>query len=56
MTNSTQAVSTKNAAGEILSKDALGVTGDQVWTFAKSGKGFSTVQMINMMEHQCGLA
>lgn len=49
VTNSTQAVSTKNAAGEILSKDALGVTGDQVWTFAKSGKGFSTVQMINMM-------
>ncbi|WP_223896485.1 glycoside hydrolase family 66 protein [Streptococcus salivarius] len=49
VTNSTQAVSTKNASGEILSKDALGVTGDQVWTFAKSGKGFSTVQMINMM-------
>ena len=33
VTNSTQSVSTKNAAGEILSKDALGVTGDQVWTF-----------------------
>lgn len=49
VTNSTQAVSTKNAAGDILSKDALGVTGNQVWTFAKSGKGFSTVQMINMM-------
>ena len=52
--NSTQAVSTKNAAGEILSKDALGVTGDQVWTFAKSGKGFSTVQMINMMGINAG--
>ena len=49
VTNSIQAVSTKNVAGEILSKDALGVTGNQVWTFAKSGKGFSTVQMINMM-------
>ena len=49
VTNSTQVVSTKNAAGEILSKDALGVTGDQVWTFAKSGKGFSTVHTINMM-------
>lgn len=49
VTNSTQAVSTKNVAGDILSKDALGVTGNQVWTFAKSGKGFSTVQMINMM-------
>ena len=47
-------VSTKNAAGEILSKDALGVTGDQVWTFAKSGKGFSTVQMINMMGINAG--
>ena len=54
MTNSTQAVSTKNAAGEILSKDALGVTGNQVWTFAKSGKGFSTVQMINMMGINAG--
>ena len=54
VTNSTQAVSTKNAAGEILSKDALGVTGNQVWTFAKSGKGFSTVQMINMMGINAG--
>lgn len=54
VTNSTQAVSTKNVAGEILSKDALGVTGDQVWTFAKSGKGFSTVQMINMMGINAG--
>lgn len=54
VTNSTQAVSTKNATGEILSKDALGVTGDQVWTFAKSGKGFSTVQMINMMGINAG--
>lgn len=54
VTNSTQVVSTKNAAGEILSKDALGVTGDQVWTFAKSGKGFSTVQMINMMGINAG--
>lgn len=54
VTNSTQYVSTKNAAGEILSKDALGVTGDQVWTFAKSGKGFSTVQMINMMGINAG--
>ena len=35
VTNSTQAVSTKNAAGDILSKDALGVTGNQVCTFAK---------------------
>ena len=52
--NSTQSVSTKNTAGEILSKDALGVTGDQVWTFAKSGKGFSTVQMINMMGINAG--
>ena len=40
VTNSTQSVSTKNAAGEILSKDALGVTGDQVWTFAKIRKRF----------------
>ena len=54
VTNSTQVVSTMNAAGEILSKDALGVTGDQVWTFAKSGKGFSTVQMINMMGINAG--
>lgn len=54
VTNSTQSVSTKNAAGEILSKDALGVTGDQVWTFAKSGKGFSTVQIINMMGINAG--
>lgn len=54
VTNSTQSVSTKNAAGEILSKDALGVTGDQVWTFAKSGKGFSTVQMLNMMGINAG--
>lgn len=54
VTNSTQPVSTKNTAGEILSKDALGVTGDQVWTFAKSGKGFSTVQMINMMGINAG--
>ncbi|CCB94514.1 hypothetical protein SALIVA_0163 [Streptococcus salivarius JIM8777] len=54
VTNSTQAVSTKNASVEILSKDALGVTGDQVWTFAKSGKGFSTVQMINMMGINAG--
>lgn len=54
VTNSTQSVSTKNTAGEILSKDALGVTGDQVWTFAKSGKGFSTVQMINMMGINAG--
>ena len=54
VTNSTQVVSTKNAAGEILSKGALGVTGDQVWTFAKSGKGFSTVQMINMMGINAG--
>ena len=54
MINSTQSVSTKNTAGEILSKDALGVTGDQVWTFAKSGKGFSTVQMINMMGINAG--
>lgn len=54
VTNSTQSVSTKNAAGEILSKDALGATGDQVWTFAKSGKGFSTVQMINMMGINAG--
>ena len=54
VTNSTQSVSTKNVAGEILSKDGLGVTGDQVWTFAKSGKGFSTVQMINMMGINAG--
>lgn len=54
VTNSTQAVSTKNVAGENLSKDALGVTGNQVWTFAKSGKGFSTVQMINMMGINAG--
>lgn len=54
VTNSTQSVSTKNTSGEILSKDALGVTGDQVWTFAKSGKGFSTVQMINMMGINAG--
>ena len=54
VTNSNQAVSTKNASGEILSKDALGVTGNQVWTFAKSGKGFSTVQMINMMGINAG--
>ena len=54
VTNSNRSVSTKNAAGEILSKDALGVTGDQVWTFAKSGKGFSTVQMINMMGINAG--
>lgn len=54
VTNSTQSVSTKNAAGEILSKDELGVTGNQVWTFAKSGKGFSTVQMINMMGINAG--
>lgn len=54
VTNSTQAVSTKNAADDILSKDALGVTGNQVWTFAKSGKGFSTVQMINMMGINAG--
>ena len=54
VTNSTRSVSTKNASGEILSKDALGVTGDQVWTFAKSGKGFSTVQMINMMGINAG--
>lgn len=54
VTNSIQAVSTKNAAGDILSKDALGVTGNQVWTFAKSGKGFSTVQMINMMGINAG--
>lgn len=54
VTNSHQSVSTKNAAGEILSKDALGVTGNQVWTFAKSGKGFSTVQMINMMGINAG--
>lgn len=54
VTNSIQAVSTKNAAGENLSKDALGVTGNQVWTFAKSGKGFSTVQMINMMGINAG--
>lgn len=54
VTNSTQSVSTKNATGEILSKDALGVTGDQVWTFVKSGKGFSTVQMINMMGINAG--
>ena len=54
VTNSTQAVSTKNAAGDILSKDGLGVTGNQVWTFAKSGKGFSTVQMINMMGINAG--
>lgn len=54
VTNSTQSVSTKNASGEILSKDALGVTGNQVWTFAKSGKGFSTVQMINMMGINAG--
>ena len=52
--NSIQAVSTKNTADEILSKDALGVTGNQVWTFAKSGKGFSTVQMINMMGINAG--
>lgn len=54
VTNSIQAVSTKNVAGDILSKDALGVTGNQVWTFAKSGKGFSTVQMINMMGINAG--
>ena len=54
VTNSIQAVSTKNVAGEILSKDALGVTGNQVWTFAKSGKGFSTIQMINMMGINAG--
>lgn len=54
VTNSIQAVSTKNAADENLSKDALGVTGNQVWTFAKSGKGFSTVQMINMMGINAG--
>ncbi|WP_314676828.1 glycoside hydrolase family 66 protein [uncultured Streptococcus sp.] len=54
VTNSNRSVSTKNASGEILSKDALGVTGNQVWTFAKSGKGFSTVQMINMMGINAG--
>ena len=30
------------------------MTGNQVWTFAKSGKGFSTVQMINMMGINAG--
>ena len=48
-TNSNRSVSTKNVTGEILSKDALGVTGDKVWIFVKSGKGLSTVQMINMI-------
>lgn len=49
VTNSNRSVSTKNATGEILSKDALGVTGDKVWIFVKSGKGLSTVQMISMI-------
>lgn len=49
MTNSNRSVSTKNVTGEILSKDALGVTGDKVWIFVKYGKGLSTVQMINMI-------
>ena len=49
VTNSNRSVSTKNITGEILSKDALGVTGDKVWIFVKSGKGLSTVQMINMI-------
>lgn len=49
VTNSNRSVSTKNVTGETLSKDALGVTGDKVWIFVKSGKGLSTVQMINMI-------
>lgn len=49
VTNSNRSVSTKNATGEILSKDALGVTGDKVWIFVKSGKGLLTVQMINII-------
>ena len=49
VTNRNRSVSTKNITGEILSKDALGVTGDKVWIFVKSGKGLSTVQMINMI-------
>ena len=40
VTNSNRSVSTKNITGEILSKDALGVTGDKVWIFVKSGKGW----------------
>ena len=54
VTNSNRSVSTKNITGEILSKDALGVTGDKVWIFVKSGKGLSTVQMINMMGINAG--
>lgn len=49
VTNSNRSVSTKNVTGEILSKDALGVTGDKVWIFVKSGKDLSTIQMINMI-------
>ncbi|MGT2906953.1 glycoside hydrolase family 66 protein [Streptococcus dentiloxodontae] len=46
--NSSNSVSTYGANG-LLSKDSQGVSGDQVWTFAKSGQNFSTIHLINLM-------
>ena len=40
VTNSNRSVSTKNITGEILSKDALGVTGDKFGYLSSLGKAY----------------
>jgi len=40
---------TFTANGRQLSQDALGINGDQVWTYAKKGNDFRTIQLLNLM-------
>ncbi len=42
-------VNTYNSEGQLLSTDAKGINGHQVWTYGKKGDNFRTVQLLNLM-------
>lgn len=42
-------VNTYNSEGKLLSTDAKGINGHQVWTYGKKGNNFRTVQLLNLM-------
>lgn len=45
--NDTAVPQTFSAGGQRLSTDPLGVRGNQVWTYAKKGPDFRTIQLLN---------
>ncbi|EHJ53389.1 glycoside hydrolase family 66 protein [Streptococcus macacae] len=47
--NDTVSVKTFNANGQQVSLNDTGVEGNQVWTYAKKGSDFRTIQLLNLM-------